>query len=130
MINWTLDEEEILYTNVHRHLADPVFRIKAYGLRLKDSDLFICLISAFVVWALISSLGLGQVALFTIFTLDPFAMFFTLVVMAYGISFLRGIRPEATPEETLRSGGEPTRYSPVLRRKDRTWSPSPLRPVR
>ncbi len=122
-----LDDEPLEYAVLHRHLADPVYRIRRFGLMLTDDELFISLGIALGFWMFIAVLGWGQWAPFggELFTLDPVGVLGVLALMLWGISFLHFARPESNFGTFLRAGGVPHSFAPSI--SDHRWKPSPVR---
>ncbi len=120
------DAEGLDYKVLHRHLSQPVYRIRRYYLLLTDTEILVSFFTAFYIYWIVSYAGWGQVApLGGPFTLDPWLMPFIGLGMAYGISFHHMAKPEARWDTFLRSGGIPRNFSPSMR--DTRWKPSPVR---
>ncbi len=119
-----VDDEPLEYAVIHRHLADPIYRIRKWGLMLTDTDLFICFVVSFSIWGLIVAVGIGQWSPVgsPLWTLDPLGFLFTLAGMLWGISVLHVARPEAGLGTLLRGGGMPQAFAPT--KPDHKWRSS------
>ncbi len=58
-----IEDDDVEYAEVHRNLADPVYRLRRFGLRLTETDMLICAALWYGVWTIVSRLGLGHVSI-------------------------------------------------------------------
>lgn len=116
-----IEDEELAVFTVHRHLSEPIYRFRSFGLMLTDDDLFIVCILACAVWGAITYGGFGQVGVGP-FTLDPFAYLLVGIVASYAVSLFHRLRPEATLSSIFRSGRLANHFAPYLSDGDDKWS--------
>jgi hypothetical protein len=112
------------YVDVHRHLSDPIYRIRFWGIRLMDADLFLLLLAAWGSWSLFVAIGIDKYwVLSPALTLDPIGWLSILVASAIFISILHKYRPEGSIEEIIKSMGNPSLFSLAIEGKDKRYRP-------
>lgn len=118
-----IEDEPLEQAVLHRHLGDPIYRIRRFGLMLTDMEIAFSFGVAWAAWTLVYFFGLGQVGIFRskVLTLDPWAFIATLAAMLWGISVLHMVRPEATLQTWLTGGGNAKHFAPSM--PDKRWTP-------
>lgn len=116
------EDEPLLYARVYRHLGDPVYRLRWYFIRLTDGDLFLMMLSTYIVWSVIHLSGAGERWVWSqALTLDPVGWLMWMALAAVSVSMLHRIRPEGDIEEIVRGLGLPKLYAPGG--EDAQWTP-------
>ena len=118
-------EDELLEQAVlHRHLGDPIYRIRRFGLMLTDMEIAFSFGVSWIVWTLVYFFRLGHVQIMgsKLLTLDPWGFLLSLAVMLWGISFVHMARPEASLGTWLVGGGRPKHFAPSM--PDKRWKPN------
>jgi hypothetical protein len=119
-----IEDVPIELANVHRHLGDPVYRIRWHGLRLTDGDLFIIFVAGWGSWTAFVMLGVEQVWYFSpALTLDPIGWLLSILITAVTLSYLHKFRPEGNTEEIIKALGNVKLYAPANSSCDKVWRP-------
>lgn len=124
MAAYGIEDDDVDYAEVHRNLADPVYRIRRFGLRLTETDMMVCAAMWYAVWTVIGRMGVGNVSVLgKLFTLDPFAPLAALLIGAYGFSIMHLVRPELSLDKLLKrtGGGLASCYAARLPDRDPKW---------
>ena len=108
---------------VHRTLADPVFRIRLYCIRLTDADIAFTSFLGVLTWLIVQWLGYSKQKIWGL-TLDPFAGFFVAGLLILLVSALHKFRPEGDILQIVRGLSQPKLLAPRTYAGDRTWRPA------
>ena len=116
-------DEPIVFYNVHRNLAETVYLIRFYFIRLTEFDILLVTAAGLLTWILIDGLGMAQQRVW-IFTLDPFGYFAAAIATALILSLAHRFRPEGGTEQIARGYAGKTLLAPRTRSGDRLWRAS------
>jgi hypothetical protein len=118
-------DEPIVFYNVHRNLAETVYLIRFYFIRLTEFDVLLVTAAGLLTWIMIDGLGMAQQRVW-IFTLDPFGYFASAIATALILilSLAHRFRPEGGVEQIARGYAGKTLLAPRTRSGDRLWRAS------
>ena len=116
-------DEPIIYYNIHRNLAETVYLVRFYFIRLTEFDILVITAIGLFTWILVESLGMSQQRVW-IFTLDPFSYFASALITALILSLAHRFRPEGGTEQIARGYAGKTLLAPRTRSGDRLWRAS------
>jgi hypothetical protein len=116
-------DEPIIYYNVHRNLAETVYLIRIYFIRLTEFDVLLVTAAGLFTRILVDALGVSQQRMW-IFTLDPFSYFAAAGITALILSMAHRFRPEGGTEQIARGYAGKTLLAPRTRSGDRLWRAS------
>lgn len=113
---------KLQYSEVHRNLADPVYKINKLGLRLTTTDILVCGVLWFITYLLCRVIG-GRLQSPDAFQWGPLVALITGLTAGYALSIMHRLRPELSLEKVITSGGG-AEFSPYLSAAltDRKWS--------
>ncbi len=116
-------DDPVIYYNVHRNLAETVYLIRFYFIRLTEFDILLTTAAGLFTWIFVDSLGITQERVW-IFTLDPFSYFASAIITALVLSLAHRFRPEGGTEQIARGYAGNTLLAPRTRSGDRLWRTS------
>ena len=116
-------DEPIIYYNVHRNLAETIYLIRFYFIRLTEFDVLLVTAVGLFTWILVDGLGVSQQRVW-IFTLDPFSYFASAIITAFILSIAHRFRPEGGTEQIARGYAGKTLFAPRTRSGDHLWRSS------
>lgn len=115
-----------LYT-VRRTFDEPIYRVRAFGMKLTDFELWLTAAHA-VLWMYFSQkLGFDHWAIIFRLRFNPVGWLLIGFGTAYAITLLHILRPEGDIFRVFLGLGSPGFYSPRMEGGDRSWRPSPHR---
>ena len=88
------EETKVVYQIVYRTLAETVYLIRFWYIRLTEEDVALLIFIIFVIWGCVDGFGLKNVQVW-IFKLDPWAYIWIGLLAASIMSLANRIRPDA-----------------------------------
>lgn len=122
------DQERIAYP-VRRSFDEPAYRVRGWGLRLTDWELWFCAFLAILAQNVSKKFGFDDWRILFNLRFNPVGWMGLGVITAYIISFLHKERPDGDIFRIIQGIGAPKYYAPRMEGGDRQWRPSPYRRV-
>lgn len=115
------DRSRLEYSEVHRNLADPVYKINKFGLRLTTGDALVCGVAWFATFVL-ARIVAGRRAAADEFEWGPLAALAVGAALAYGLTIMHKVRPELSLENLIKQGGAEFSAYCSAALPDRKWN--------
>ncbi|HKP14333.1 MAG TPA: hypothetical protein VJZ91_19590 [Blastocatellia bacterium] len=116
-------ESKVVYQVVYRTLAETVYLVRFWYIRLTEEDVALLIFIIFVIWGCVDGFGLKNVQVW-IFKLDPWAYIWIGALSASVMSLANRIRPDAGLPRILRGMISAKLLTPRTLKGDRAWHPS------
>jgi hypothetical protein len=116
-------DEPIIHYNVHRNLAETVYLIRFFLIRLTEFDILLVTAAGLFTWIFVDAMGISHEKVW-ILTLDPFGYFASAIIAALLLSLAHRFRPEGGTEQIARGYAGKTLLAPRTRSGDRLWRAS------
>lgn len=117
------EETKVVYQIVYRTLAETVYLVRFWYIRLTEEDVALLIFIIFTIWGVVDGFGLKNVQVW-IFKLDPWAYIWIGLLAASIMSLANRIRPDAGMPRIIRGIISAKLLTPRTLKGDRAWHPS------